>query len=68
MVTEVIMPRLSLSMRTGVVLRWYKPVGSLVERGEPICEIEADKAVTDIQAPSPATCSESSRGNPKSFR
>ena len=51
MVTEVIMPRLSLSMRTGVVLRWYKPVGSLVERGEPLCEIEADKAVTDIQAP-----------------
>ena len=52
MITKVIMPQLSLSMRVGLVTRWYKPEGSYVNQGEPLCEIEGDKAVIEIEAPS----------------
>lgn len=51
MITKMIMPQLSLSMRTGIVNQWYKQEGDTVEKGEAVCEIEADKAVTELEAP-----------------
>jgi pyruvate dehydrogenase E2 component (dihydrolipoamide acetyltransferase) len=51
MITKIVMPQLSLSMQFGVVTNWYKPEGSYVEQGEPVCEIEGDKALTEIEAP-----------------
>src|SRR4051794_31628796 len=38
------MPRLSDSMEEGVVLRWLVAVGEPVKRGEPLVEVETDKA------------------------
>lgn len=51
MITKVVMPQLSLSMREGIVTRWLKKEGDYVNQGEPLCEIEADKASTEIEAP-----------------
>lgn len=51
MITKVVMPQLSLSMREGIVTRWLKKEGEFVKAGEAICEIEADKASTEIEAP-----------------
>jgi pyruvate dehydrogenase E2 component (dihydrolipoamide acetyltransferase) len=51
MITKMVMPQLSLSMRTGIVNRWFKQEGEFVRKGEPICELEADKAVTEIESP-----------------
>ena len=44
MATEVTMPRLSDSMEEGTVLKWLVERGGEVKRGEPLVEIETDKA------------------------
>jgi pyruvate dehydrogenase E2 component (dihydrolipoamide acetyltransferase) len=44
MATEVVMPRLSDSMEEGTVLKWLVDEGGEVKRGEPLVEIETDKA------------------------
>lgn len=51
MVTKVVMPKLSLTMRTGSIGRWYKREGETVEKGEPIVEIISEKATYDLEAP-----------------
>jgi pyruvate dehydrogenase E2 component (dihydrolipoamide acetyltransferase) len=44
MASDVTMPRLSDSMEEGTVLKWLVEEGSEVKRGEPLVEIETDKA------------------------
>jgi pyruvate dehydrogenase E2 component (dihydrolipoamide acetyltransferase) len=44
MATEVSMPRLSDSMEEGTVLKWLVQRGGEVKRGQPLVEIETDKA------------------------
>ncbi len=44
MATDVTMPRLSDSMEEGTVLKWLVEEGAEVKRGEPLVEIETDKA------------------------
>ncbi|MBI1277565.1 MAG: hypothetical protein GC179_05510 [Anaerolineaceae bacterium] len=47
--TEVTMPRMGQSMEEGTVLKWLKSIGDTVTRGEPLVEIETDKATVDIE-------------------
>jgi len=49
--TNVIMPALGVAQETGKVLRWLKPEGAQVAKGEPLIEIETDKATVEIEAP-----------------
>jgi pyruvate dehydrogenase E2 component (dihydrolipoamide acetyltransferase) len=51
MVTKVVMPKLSLTMKEGTVGRWYKKEGDTVDKGEPIVEILSEKATYDLEAP-----------------
>ncbi|MGB9684580.1 MAG: biotin/lipoyl-containing protein, partial [Candidatus Bathyarchaeales archaeon] len=51
MVTKVVMPKLSLTMRSGSVGKWYKREGERVEKGEPIVEIISEKATYDLETP-----------------
>lgn len=51
MVTKVVMPRLSLTMKEGTVGRWYKKEGDTVEKGEPLVEVFSEKATYDLEAP-----------------
>jgi pyruvate dehydrogenase E2 component (dihydrolipoyllysine-residue acetyltransferase) len=44
MASDVTMPRLSDSMEEGTVLKWLVDEGAEVKRGEPLVEIETDKA------------------------
>src|SRR3954454_5606372 len=44
MATEVAMPRLSDSMEEGTILKWLVDEGGEVKKGEPLVEIETDKA------------------------
>ena len=48
--TDVIMPRLSDSMEEGTILKWLKSSGEEVKLGEPIAEIETDKATMTYEA------------------
>ena len=47
---NVQMPRLSDSMETGKILRWLKKEGEEVKKGEPLVEIESDKANIEVEA------------------
>ena len=44
------MPRLSDSMEEGTILKWLKSSGEQVALGEPIAEIETDKATMTYEA------------------
>jgi pyruvate dehydrogenase E2 component (dihydrolipoamide acetyltransferase) len=48
---EVQMPKLSDSMEDGTIVTWLKANGDPVERGEPIVEIETDKATMIYESP-----------------
>lgn len=50
MAVEVIMPRLTHDMQTGVFVGWLKKDGDLVTVGEPIFEVETDKAISEVEA------------------
>jgi pyruvate dehydrogenase E2 component (dihydrolipoamide acetyltransferase) len=52
MASEVFMPRLTHDMTTGRLLRWFKREGDFVNKGEPLFEVETDKAVSEVQAES----------------
>ncbi len=50
MANRVVMPKLTDTMEEGVLLKWYKHEGDKVESGDPIAEVETDKAVMDLEA------------------
>src|SRR6516164_5244343 len=47
---EVVMPRLSDSMEEGTIVRWLKRDGEQVSEGEPLAEVETDKATVTFDA------------------
>ena len=51
MATNVIMPALGVAQQTGTLLKWLKAEGQSVTKGEPLMEIETDKATVEIEAP-----------------
>jgi len=50
MSTEIRLPKLSDNMEEGTVVRWFKRVGDAVQKGEPLAEIETDKADVELEA------------------
>lgn len=51
MVTKVVMPRLSLTMKEGTVVQWFKKEGETVKKGDPIVEVLSEKVTYDVEAP-----------------
>ena len=50
MATEVMMPKLSPTMEEGQLSRWLKKEGDRVSMGEPLAEIDTDKATMEMQS------------------
>ena len=50
MATEVIMPALNPGQETGILLEWLKQEGETIEKGEPLMEVETDKANVEVEA------------------
>ncbi|HXX78333.1 MAG TPA: E3 binding domain-containing protein, partial [Ktedonobacteraceae bacterium] len=50
METQVILPALGMAQETGVIVRWLKEEGQEVTKGDPLVEIETDKATVEIEA------------------
>ena len=50
MANQVVMPKLSPTMEEGQLSRWLKKEGDTVSMGEPIAEIDTDKATMEMQA------------------
>src|SRR2546421_12331084 len=51
MAISVVMPALEMAQETGKLLAWRKKEGERVTKGEPLLEIETDKAVGEVEAP-----------------
>src|SRR5260370_16973763 len=49
------MPKWGLAMKTGLVVEWLKHPGDAVQQGEPIVEIESEKASNEVEAPATGT-------------
>lgn len=50
MPSEVKMPQLGMTQDSGVIVAWLKAQGDAVSEGEPIFEVETDKATMEVQA------------------
>ena len=51
MATDVIMPALGMAQEKGSLVSWLKSEGESVTKGEPLMEVETDKATVEVEAP-----------------
>jgi len=51
MATEVILPRVDMDMTEGRIAKWHLGEGDQVAEGQPLFEIETDKAAMEVEAP-----------------
>ncbi|HSS72906.1 MAG TPA: biotin/lipoyl-containing protein [Gaiellaceae bacterium] len=51
MAYELKLPSLAAEMEYGTVLRWLKSEGDPVAEGEPLVEVEAEKANHELESP-----------------
>src|SRR5436190_16240361 len=50
MATEVKLPRLGQGMEAGTIVKWLKAEGEPVRKGEPLYELDTDKATQEVEA------------------
>ena len=55
MATEVVMPKLGLTMTEGTVVNWFVNEGDKIEQGDPIAEIGSEKLTGEVEAPESGT-------------
>lgn len=51
MAHNIVMPALEMAQETGKLLSWRKKEGEAVSKGEPLLDVETDKAVVEIESP-----------------
>ena len=51
MSTEILLPKLGLTMDEAKVVTWLKNIGDYVEHEEVIVEVETDKANLEVESP-----------------
>jgi pyruvate dehydrogenase E2 component (dihydrolipoamide acetyltransferase) len=50
MAAEVKLPRLGQGMESGTIVRWLKAEGDVVEKGEPLYELDTEKVTQEVEA------------------
>lgn len=55
MATEIVMPKLGLTMTEGTVEKWLVEEGDQVEQGDPIAEISSEKLTNEVEATTSGT-------------
>src|SRR5579864_7989698 len=50
MAHSIVMPALEMAQETGKLLSWRKKEGEAVTKGEPLLDVETDKAVVEVEA------------------
>lgn len=55
MATEVILPRQGQSVESCIITDWKVKEGDSVAEGQPLCEVETDKATFEVPAPAAGT-------------
>ena len=51
MAHSIVMPALEMAQETGKLLSWRKKEGDTIVKGEPLLDVETDKAVVEIESP-----------------
>src|ERR1700685_3798199 len=51
MPVEVILPRVDMDMESGKLTSWFAQDGDSVVKGQPLFEIETDKAAMEVESP-----------------
>jgi pyruvate dehydrogenase E2 component (dihydrolipoamide acetyltransferase) len=51
MAVEVVLPALGLTVEKGTILKWLKQEGDIVNKGDSLYEVEADKVTTEVESP-----------------
>jgi len=51
MATKIIMPQGGQHVEEGRVVKWLKAEGDTVKKGEPVCEVETEKVVLEVESP-----------------
>ena len=49
MAFSVVMPALEMAQETGKLVSWRKKEGQSVSKGEPLLEVETDKAIQEVE-------------------
>jgi pyruvate/2-oxoglutarate dehydrogenase complex dihydrolipoamide acyltransferase (E2) component len=52
------MPKWGMTMTAGVIVQWHVEEGGRVEKGQPLCTVETEKANADVEAPVSGTVME----------
>ncbi len=55
MITEVLMPRQGQSVESCIINLWRAKEGDQIAAGDPICDIETDKATFEVESPASGT-------------
>ena len=55
MATQIVIPRLGMTMTEATLLEWVVPDGAAVAAGDVLYRIETDKVETDCEAPTSGT-------------
>jgi len=50
MVNEIIIPDFGTSVDTVRLIKWLKEEGQAVQKGDVLCELETDKAATELES------------------
>lgn len=50
MTTDLILPKFNMDMEGAVLLRWLRSEGDLVQKGDPVAEVETDKVNMEVEA------------------
>ena len=50
MAQAIVMPKLGNTVESAILLTWHVAVGETVAAGEPLCEIETDKAALEVES------------------
>ena len=51
MAHSIVMPALEMAQETGKLVSWRKREGDTITKGEPLLDVETDKAVVEIESP-----------------
>ncbi len=55
MATEVLLPRQGQSVESCIIIEWKVAEGDVVTEGQPLCEVETDKATFEVEATASGT-------------
>jgi len=55
---KVVMPKLSLTMEEGLIVKWHKKTGDNVTKGEPLLDVMTDKINMEVESPFSGTLKE----------